>query len=440
MEVFARATCVVISISGSTIMKILVANRNYFVTGGPEKYMFSLMENMPQHQFVPFSVDFEKNRETPFRKYFVSPPAGSGSVYFKEYKMSLVQKVKYAFSSIYHLEARKNMERLIVAERPDVAFFLNAVYFSDSIIDACRAHNVPIVWRMSDFHKVCSNYLLYRDGQVCEDCLHHGLGSALRNRCGGYQRSLGAAAIKVAGMWLSRVRKVYDQVDYFVTPSAFTREKMIQGGFSPEKVVHIPTMALVPEEQPEPLPGAPEILFVGRLSHEKGVATLLEAFALVKNADARLSIIGDDSTAYAQQLKAGIPEGLRGRITFLGFQSQEQVRESLKRAYCLVVPSVWYENQPNTVLEGMAHARPVVVSDLGSMKELIANGETGYRFESGNGAALAERLDAIIQSPQMAHDMGLKARESVLRYHSMDNHLRSLEGLFERCVQGKAAG
>lgn len=415
-------------------MKIIVANRNYFVTGGPEKYMFSLMQNMLHHQFVPFSVDFEKNLETSFRKYFVTPPSGSGGVYFKDYRLSLVQKARFAISSIYHFEARQNLERLILAERPDVAYFLNAVYFSDSIIDACRSQNIPIVWRMSDFHKVCSNYLLYRDGHVCEDCLHHGFISALRNRCGGYQRSLGAAAIKVAGMWLSRVRKVYDHVDCFVTPSVFTREKLIQGGFNPQKVVHIPTMALVPEEFSKPLPGAPEILYVGRLSHEKGVATLLEAFALLKNTDARLTIIGDESTAYAQQLKASIPGALRGRITFLGFQSQDQVRESLARAYCLVVPSVWYENQPNTVLEGMAHALPVVVSNLGSMKELIADGETGFRFDSGNASALAARLDALVQSPQLAHDMGIKAREYVLQHHSMENHLRLLDELFRRIV------
>lgn len=417
-------------------MKILVVNRNFFITGGPEKYMFSLMENMPQHQFIPFCVDFEQNRETPYSKYFVSPPAGSGNVYFKEFRMSAAQKIAYACNSVYHVEARNKLENLIKDERPDVALFLNAVYFSDSIIDACRTHNVPLIWRMSDFHKVCANYLLYRDGSVCEDCLEHGLSKAISNRCGGYQRSLGAALIKVAGMWLSRARKLYDKVDYFVTPSAFTREKMVQGGFDPQKVVHIPTMVTVPDDPPKSLPTAPEILYVGRLSHEKGVATLLEAFGLLKNPDARLSIVGNDSSKYAQQLKAGITEELRGRIDFLGFQSQEQIRGCFERAYCFVVPSVWYENQPNSVLEGMAYARPAVVSNLGSMKEMVVDGETGYRFESGNARDLAEKLDTLMLSPTKAQDMGIKAREYVLRHHSLDKHIGSLEELFKSCVRG----
>ncbi len=192
--------------------------------------MFSLVENMPNHKFIPFCVNFEQNNETPYKKYFVSPPSGSDSVYFNEFKMTPWKKMAYAFNSIYHIEARRKLERLIKDVRPDLALFLNAVYFSDSIIDACRHNDVPIIWRMSDFHKVCPNYLLYRDGHICEDCLQHGLIMAVYNRCGGYQRSLGAALIKVAGMWLSRVRRLYDNVDYFITPSAFTREKMVQGG------------------------------------------------------------------------------------------------------------------------------------------------------------------------------------------------------------------
>ena len=415
-------------------MKIIVVNRNYFVTGGPEKYMFTLIENMPHHQFIPFCVAFGQNRETPYSKYFVAPPAGSGSVYFNEFRMSAVQKVTYACNSIYNMKARRNLERLIIDERPDLALFLNAVYFSDSIIDACRAHNLPIIWRQSDYNRVCANYLLYRDGSVCEECLEYGLSRAIRNRCGGYQRSMAGAVIKTTGMWLSRLRKLHDHVDCFVTPSAFTREKMIKGGFSPHKVVHIPTMIKVPEYPPEPLPASPEILFVGRLSHEKGVATLLEAFRLLKNKDARLSIVGDDSSSFAQQLKAGIPDTLRNRVTFHGFQQQERIKRFFERASCFVAPSVWYDNQPNSVLEGMSHARPAVVSDLGSMKEMVADGATGYRFEAGNATDLAAKLDDLLSNPQKAREMGLRAREYVLNNHSLQKHLCSLEALFQRCL------
>lgn len=415
-------------------MKIIVVNRNYFVTGGPEKYMFTLMENMPQHQFIPFCVAFEQNRETPYSSYFVAPPGGSGGVYFNDFKMSTMQKLAHAGNSIYHREAKRQLKRLISDVQPDLVLCLNAVFFTDSIIDACRAHNVPIIWRLSDFNKVCANYLLYRDGQVCEECLDHGISRAIRHRCGGYQRSRAAAIIKTAGMWLSRLRRLHDHVDFIVAPSAFTRQKMIQGGFNPHKVIHIPTMSGVPSEPPLPLPAEPEILFVGRLSHEKGVATLLEAFALLRNKNARLSIVGDDTVDYAQQLKASVPEELSRRVTFHGFKDSGQVGELFGRAYCFVTPSVSYDNQPNTVLEGMSHARPGVVSDLGSMREMVEDGRSGFRFAAGNAEDLARKLDALLDDPEKAREMGLRAREYMQTEHSLEKHLASLESLFLRAL------
>lgn len=421
-------------------MKIVVVNRNFFITGGPEKYMFTLMENMPQHRFIPFCVAFEQNRSTSYSNYFVAPPAGCGSVYFNEFRMSAFRQAAYAVNSIYHWEARRKLERLIIDERPDLALFLNAVYFSDSIIDACRAHNVPIIWRLSDYNKVCADYLLYRDGHVCEECLDHGLARAVVNKCGGYQRSTVGALVKVIGMWLSHMRRVHDHVDFFVTPSTFAREKMIRGEFNPRKVIHIPTMVTMPKGPPAPLPAAQEILFIGRLSPEKGIPTLLDAFKLMRNEKARLSIVGDCGSPYACQLQATISGDLRNRITFHGYLNQEQIGVLIERASCIVAPSVCYENQPNSVLEGMSHARPVIVSDLGSMKELVANGETGYRFEAGNASDLAAKLDDLLRSPETAKEMGLRARDYVLSQHSLQKHLCSLEELFLRALERKNAG
>jgi glycosyltransferase involved in cell wall biosynthesis len=415
-------------------MKILIVNRNYFVTGGPEKYMFSLMKNMPQHKFIPFCVDFEQNFETPYRKYFVSPPSNSDRVYFNDFKMSPVQKITYACNSIYYIEARRKLEKLIKEERPDLALFLNAVYFSDSIIDACRRNKVPIIWRLSDFHKICANYLLYRDGHACEDCLEHGLSKALRNRCGGYQRSLAAALIKVAGMWLSKKRKLYNHVDYFITPSAFTREKMIQGGFVPGKVVHIPTFVDADSIIPATYPDTPGILYVGRLSPEKGVAVLIKAFSDIRNKDAILTIAGETSGDYARQLMNDVPANTKNRIRFPGFQNQQELKKLYSEHSIFVVPSVCYENLPNVVLEGMAHARPSVVSRLGSLTETVKDGETGFHFEANSAQDLALKLDYLIENKEIAKEMGKKARTYVIQAHALHTHIDIIETLFKRCM------
>jgi glycosyltransferase involved in cell wall biosynthesis len=415
-------------------MKILTVNRNYFITGGPEKYMFSLMKNMPNHEFIPFCVNFKQNLETPYKRYFLDPPVRSDGVYFKDFKMSFPKKMRYAINSIYSVEARNKFETLIRKTKPDVAFFLNAVYFSDSIIDACREHNVPIIWRMSDFHKICANYFLFRDGHVCEDCLERGLLMAVKNRCAGYQRSLAAASIKFMAMEMSRFRRAYRYINKFVTPSEFTRQKMIQGGFSPEKIIHVPTFIDTDSIHPAPYPSSPSILYVGRITPEKGVDTLINAFLEMRNKGVVLVIAGDTSDDYARQIMNGVPVSARNRIRFLGFKNQQEVHRLYDECSLFVVPSLWYENLPNVVLEGMAHERPAVVSRLGSLIETVRDGETGCHFEAGSAQDLALKLDYLIEDIDIAKNMGHKARAHVAHSHALSAHVKKIDALFEGCL------
>ncbi|ABQ26766.1 glycosyltransferase family 4 protein [Geotalea uraniireducens] len=415
-------------------MKILTVNRNYFVTGGPEKYMFSLLRNMPQHEFIPFCVRFAKNQSSPYERYFVNPPVGKDMVYYDQHQIGVLKKLLYAGKSLYSFEAKRKLEDLIRDTRPDAALFLNAVYFSDSIIDACRRHDVPIIWRMSDFHKVCANYLLFRDGKICEECLENGLIMALCHKCGGYQHSLAAALVKVAGMWLSRYRRIYDHVHYFVTPSAFTREKMIQGGFAPDKIVHIPTFVETGDGESYPAKNPNGILYAGRLSPEKGIEVLLEAFARLRNRDAVLSIAGDANSDYARSLIASVPAASKDRIKFLGFQDQESLARLYSQNLLFVVPSVWYENQPNVLLEGMARGRAAIVPCLGSLMETVIEGVTGYHYKPGNSPELADKIDRLLENPRLASEMGRRARTHVLEHHAASVHIAALGELFKSCL------
>jgi glycosyltransferase involved in cell wall biosynthesis len=415
-------------------MKILVVNRNYFITGGPEKYMFSLMESMTDHQFIPFAVDFEQNYETPYRKYFLAPPGDAGSVYFNEFRLSISQKIRFAIDMIYYRSAREKLENLIRETKPDIALFLNAVHFSDSIIDACLATNVPIIWRLSDFHKICASYLLFKDNHICELCLEKGLFQGVANRCGGYQRSLGIALIKYAGMRLSRIRSSYDHVRYFIAPSQFTRSKMIQGGFKAENVICVPSFVNTEGAYLQPCPQPHKILYVGRISPEKGVNILIDAFRYLRNKQAILTIVGDTNNPYAQSLIATLNEDLKTRIHFTGYKNQEDVAQLYRNHSFFVVPSLCYENQPNVVLEGMANARPAIVSCLGSMIEAVRHGQTGYHFTAAAPQDLADKMDALIDNPMKAHEMGMKAYEYVREYHSLKKHVSALESLFQSCV------
>jgi glycosyltransferase involved in cell wall biosynthesis len=336
---------------------------------------------------------------------------------------------------VYYWEARRKLEKLIADTKPDVAFFLNAVHFTDSIIDACRTFNVPIVWRLSDFNKICANYLLYRDGQVCEECLHKGLHKAIVNRCGGYQRSRAVAAIKTTAMWLSRIWHAYDHVNYFVTPTEFTRQKMIEGGFASDKIVHIPTFIALDKIPSDPYPEKPGILYVGRLSPEKGVEILLSSFALMKNKKTTLSIVGDTSGYYPQTIIKSVSEENRSRINFLGFKNQREIHQLFGQCSFFVVPSLCYDNLPNVILEGMAHRRPAIVSRLGGLTETVQHDVTGFHFDPGNAQDLADKIDELLNDSEKAQRMGIQAYEYVKQYHSPTQHIASLEALFKKCIE-----
>ncbi len=417
-------------------MKILTVNRNYFITGGPEKYLFSLQEGLKDWEFIPFAVDFRQNLDTPYRSYFVSPPSDQAATRFREHRLSFWAKAAYTIKTIYSFEAKKKILQLIDAVQPNVAFFLNAVYFSQSIIDACKKRKIPIIWRLSDFNLICGNYLLYRDGQICTECIAFGLGRLLANRCGGYQRSSSAALVRFMAMKLALHRNVYRHVDYFVCPSTFTREMMIRGGFPAEKMIYIPTFVRTnPDEKKQPKKN--QFFFAGRISPEKGLDVLLRAVAMLKSADWTLFVAGGTDSDYAQSLMASIPDAIRAKIHFDGFIPQQQVKARILESRFVVVPSVCYENMPNVVLEAMALGRPVIASRLGSLEEMIKERENGLKFEAGNSEDLAAKIDHLLSEPNRAKEMGNRAKTDMMEYHSPEGHFNALEDLFNKVSQGE---
>ena len=414
-------------------MNVVAVNRNYFISGGPEKYLFSLEKKLHEWTFAPFSVRFSENKKTDFYKYFISPPFEETVARFEDSGKSLWNKLKYAGKTVYSFEAKSNLIRLIDDFKPDAAFFLNAVYFSQSIIDACKKRNLPIIWRLSDFNMICGNYLLFREGRICTECIDHGLGRVIRNRCGGYQHSLSAAMIRYTAMYLAKIRKVYDYVSYFVCPSSFTRGLMIDAGFSSEKVITIPTF-ITPPNNISFFPNLKQILFVGRLSPEKGFETLVRALDLLADENWQLVVAGGTESEYAQKLIRSIPERIRKRISFLGFVNQKEIKRLIGESQFMVVPSVWFENMPNVILEAMSSKRPVITSRLGSLAEMVLEDKTGLFFEVKNCEDLADKIKIMLEDPSKTKNMGEDAYDYVKTYHNPENHINELKKLFQNII------
>jgi glycosyltransferase involved in cell wall biosynthesis len=230
-------------------------------------------------------------------------------------------------------------------------------------------------------------------------------------------------------MYFHRMIRIYEQVDAFVTPTRFLRDKMIRGGLPAERIHHIPTFVDRPIGGEKSL-AQKHILYLGRLSPEKGVEHLLRAYKELKCRHVPLMIAGDGSAAEVARLRGlAAALGLRG-VQFCGFKSGSEAEHLLRECIFAVVPSIWYENLPNVVLEAFVHAKPVVASRIGSLPEIVEDGVEGLLFEPSDAKDLAAKMDALLSAPAWARELGERAEHAAAtRFSATAHYARLLEVL-----------
>ena len=413
-------------------MKTIVCNMRYFVSGGPERYMYALKDMLESrgHEFIPFSVAYTRNQETPYAKYFVAPPGDPGKVYFKDLQLSAADKIKFAVNAIYSREAKQKLAQLIHDTRADLIQTLQIhTFLSFSIIDAAKAAGLPVVSRMSNYQLMCPAELFLRDDKVCEEC-KKSIFNAIKYKC--IQGSRSASTVRVASLLLHRMKKTFDKIDRFIVPSRFLRAKMIEYGFAAERVTYVPsfinTHAIEPQFHHDGY-----IAYSGRLAVEKGIQDMLEGFSRLKT-NLKLLLIGDDNNPEGQRLKRLVANNGWDRIEFLGYQKFENLQNILKEAMFTICPSKWYENTPMSIYESFALGKPVVGANLGSIPEQIIPEKTGLLFEVGNPADIADKLNFLINHPQQTIEMGRAAREIAERDHSPEAHFERIWKVYQEVL------
>jgi glycosyltransferase involved in cell wall biosynthesis len=419
-------------------VRILLCNNRYFVSGGPERYLFSLTKLLETkgHEVIPFSVDYALNEPTPYSRYFVSAPINRDSVYYKEMTLSLTNRLRLFARAAYSLESKRRIQQLIRDVKPDVAYLLQICNnLSPSIIDGCRSLGVPVVMRLSDFNLICPAYVFLRDQDICLEC-ERGYYRALRRRC--LQNSFLVTAGRVLSMYLHDLLRVYRRVDAFITPSAFLRDKMLSNGFSSSRVVHIPSF--IDAEDFEPSYSHDNyILYFGRVSRDKGLTYLIKAFENVARIrkDIRLLIVGNSPDGEKDRLEHYVEKnGLKG-ISFFGFKSKRELGPLIQDAMFTVVPSVWYENTPMTIYESFAYGKPVVASRIGSIPEQVDDGVDGCLYEPKNVCDLAAKMQSLLNDPSKVVAMGKKAREKIEAHYTAEQHYQRLLAIFTEVIRHK---
>ena len=402
-------------------MKILLVNYRYFISGGPERYYFNVKELLEAkgHEVVPFSVKSARNRPNDYEDYFLD--IVDDEVYFAQAKKSLRVVMKSFARMFYSLEAKRKMARLIRDVRPDVVYIMQMHNkISPSIVDAAKEAGVPVVHRISDFQYMCPNALFYNERTgVCEDCLHGRRLSCVKYKC--VLNSTVYSGIKMAAKMLHDMMGVTKKIDAFVVPSSFTMSKLREYGIPAEKLHHIPTFFNLKDSDPQ-VTYEPFVLYVGRIEVQKGLLTLIKAF---EGTDMPLKIIGFSNDGYEEQLKEYL-KGKQHNIEFLGRMTFEQIVPWLKRCRCTVVPSEWYDNFPNAILESFAYKKAVIATRFGSLPELVEEGQTGTLFPRADYQALRERAQWMLTHEDDAQRMGQEGFQRILHQYSPEEHYHRL--------------
>jgi glycosyltransferase involved in cell wall biosynthesis len=420
---------------------LLLVNKFYHdvgPAGGVGRYLLQEEEDLAARgwRVVPFAMADEHARRSAWERYFVRA---------RDYRRPRwsASAPGDALSLIWNREAARNLEALIAAARPDAVHLHNVYHhLSPSILPVLRRHRLPVVMTLHDLRLLCPAIHMLRRGEVCERCRGGRFHQAVLGPCVKDSRpaSLLAALETAHHTW----RRLYPAtVARFLCPSAFYVAKYREWGFPAERLEHLPNFVDLAAWRPLPRAAADGCLYFGRLSREKGLATLLRAHARWTAARAaaggspppplRLAGSGPQMEEL-RRLAAGLPDA---RIEFLGPLAPDDLRREIARARFTVLPSEWYENGPLALLESLAAGVPVVGAAIGGIPEHLRPGRNGVLFAPGDEADLARALDEADRLPATAR---AEARLAAEQLYGRRGHMDRLEAVLGEAIAQRASG
>jgi glycosyltransferase involved in cell wall biosynthesis len=240
------------------------------------------------------------------------------------------------------------------------------------------------------------------------------------------------SALKAGSMaFAEHILRVKNKINAFVIPSAFTLKKLAEYGFDKNKLNHIPTFFNLNNYPAGHISYQPFALYIGRIEQEKGIYTLIKAFAGTRF---QLKIIGFSANGYDEELKQFL-KGQTHQIEFLGRKNFAEIVPYLETCAFTIVPSECYDNFPNTVLESYAFKKAVIATRLGSLTDIVQDGETGYLFEPKNSDDLREKAATLFASEALCNQYGQKGYNKILNEYSEETHYTQLKSVFDKVLQ-----
>ena len=379
-------------------MKRIAVFHNYYQQAGGEDQVFADEQELLRahgHDVFPFTVDNEQ--------------------------IDSMSKVALVRATFWNAQIRKDVDRLLTTTRADIAHFHNTFpLLSPAAYDAARRRRVGVVQTLHNFRLLCPNALLFREGRTCEECVgRHFAWPGVQHGC--YRGSRTASAVTATMVAAHRTLGTWDKsVNVYVALSAFARDRFVEGGLPADRILVKPNFAAKD-------PGVGDhrgafALFVGRLSEEKGIRLILDAWHLC-SPKIPLRIVG---TGPLENLRTSSPPG----VEWLGWQGKENVIELMKAARVLIVPSLCFENFPMSIVEAYATGLPVIASAHGSLAEIVEHDCTGWHTQVGSATDLVAQVEKAFSNDREYDAISAEARCRYETRYSADSNYSRLREIY----------
>lgn len=402
-------------------MKVVLANKYYFLKRGAERYVLDLEQMLRQHgnEVIPFAMQHSSSLPTPYSKYFVS------QVETKKTRFDW-QGVRTVGRMLFSFEAQEKISLLVRRVQPDIVHVNNIYYqISPSIFLTLRELGIPTVMTVHDYHLISPEYTRWSHHRV-EDLSRRGILSAAFSRF--HKNSFFASLAAVATYRLHERMGLYHLADRYIAPSEFIKNELIKKGFDSTKIRVLPFGIEAQKITPAIGWDHGYILYVGQLVEEKGIWPLLKA---AKNLpQIKFKIVG--TGAEEERIKRAAIN--LSNVEFVGFAVGEALGNLYRGARCVVAPSLWQEVFGLVALEAMAAGKPVIVSNIGGLPEVVSDRVTGLLVQPGSVPELTEAIERLSSDNEMARKMGFAGRERVLRDFSVEKHYDGLMEIYHEAI------
>lgn len=406
-------------------MRILQVNKFYYPQGGADKYFLDLSSALESggDEVAVFSMASPNNLPSKFGRYFVS------NIDFN--KTTGKNFLKIPSRIIYSLEAKRKFKKLVEDFKPDIIHIHNIYHqISPSILDVARNAKIPVVMHLHDYKLICPNYQLFVNGKTCEDCKQTKYYHCTQKKC--LKKSFSKSLLASLEMYIHHsILRIYEKsIDIFIAPSQFMKKEVISFGWSEKKieVVINPYSASLNATEEEITNSEEEnyLLYFGRLSAEKGLSTLIKA-AAISNSQIKIVGEGPEKENLSQESRQ-----LNVKAEFLGFKNGEELKLIILKAKAVIIPSIWYENMPLSLLEALNLGKIVIASNIGGIPEIISDKQNGLLFKPGDKNDLALKINSLETiNKEMTKNL---ARASV-RDFTLNNNLEMVKQIYRKVLK-----